>query len=80
MRQNQSLPEELLRQFNRIYTIPPNDLHVSFLTGWYKRLTSPLKGIPLIYIIPLSLFMVGALYWVLRGGVIRLTTLLQYGF
>ena len=60
--------------------MPPNDLHNETLTSWYKALTAPLKRIPFLYIIPLSVLLAGFMYLVVGQLLIRLVTLLQHGF
>ncbi|MDA1316731.1 MAG: hypothetical protein O3B87_01755 [bacterium] len=63
-----------------IFAIPPNDLHHKLLTNWYKLATSPLKRMPFIYIVPLSLGASLAVYMLFGQLIIQLVSLLQYGF
>lgn len=60
--------------------MPPNDLHNEMLTSWYKFLTAPLKRIPFLYIIPLSILLAALMYLTVGQLLIRLVTLLQHGF
>ncbi|OGK12912.1 hypothetical protein A3A93_01780 [Candidatus Roizmanbacteria bacterium RIFCSPLOWO2_01_FULL_38_12] len=71
---------ELKNSYRKIYSVAPNDLGSHGFTFLYKLFTRPIKVMPFLYIIPLSL--VGALIlYLLRGGlVIRLVNVLQYGF
>lgn len=80
MNQKSEVPERLLQKFQQIYSLPPNDLHNEILTSWYKFLTAPLKRIPFLYIIPLSVLIAAFLYLVVGQLLIRLVTLLQHGF
>lgn len=74
------MPDNLLNQFETITSIPPNDLHSKILTNLYKIFTSPLKKIPFIYIVPLSVCF-ALLCWFLLGKLLTpLVTLLQNGF
>lgn len=50
------------------------------LTSWYKFLTAPLKRIPFLYIIPLSILLAALMYLTVGQLLIRLVTLLQHGF
>lgn len=63
-----------------IFALKPNNLGNPFLTAWYKRLTKRLKAMPFLYIIPLSLVTALLLYLVFGGLVVRIATILQYGF
>ena len=68
------------KSLNEIYDIEPNDLGVSFLTNWFKRTTHPFKNVPFIIIIPLSFLVAIAMYLIFGYLLIRLVSLLQYGF
>ncbi|MBP9691393.1 hypothetical protein KBD81_04915 [Candidatus Woesebacteria bacterium] len=76
----QSVPDRILKHFEDIYSLPPNDLHNSVLTRLYKMGTAPLKSVPFLYIIPLSVLVAAALYLLTGQLVIKLVSLLQYGF
>jgi len=67
-------------QLDRIFELKPNDLHLPFLTNIYKLLTSPLKSLPVVYIIPISLGIAVVIYLVFGPIVVRLVSLLQHGF
>lgn len=70
----------LQHEFNRIFSLPPNDLGNKWLTYLYKFFTHPLKKMPFIYIVPLSVLFATLLYVLLGQLVIRLVSVLQYGF
>lgn len=76
----QAFQYKLLQKLNDTFSLPPNDLDVNFLTLWYKKSTTYLKNLPFIYIIPLSFIITFLLYLMIGSLVIKLTTLLQYGF
>ncbi|QQS44178.1 hypothetical protein IPM65_01055 [Candidatus Roizmanbacteria bacterium] len=80
MNQQSEIPDKLFQKFQQIYSLPPNDLHNEFLTSWYKFLTAPLKRIPFLYIIPLSILIAVLLYLTVGQLLIRLVSLLQHGF
>lgn len=75
-----SIPDRLLKQFEQISSLPPNDLHNRSLTSWYKLVTRPLKSIPLLFIIPLSVVASSLLYFIVGPLVIYLASFLQHGF
>lgn len=67
-------------KLERIFQLEPNDLHIPLLTTIYKTLTRPLKSLPIVYIIPISLGSAFLMYLVFGSLVVRLVSLLQYGF
>lgn len=68
------------KSMHAIFAIAPNDLHQKSLTNWYKIATQPLKRMPFVFIIPLSLGASLAVYMLFGQLVIKLVSLLQYGF
>jgi hypothetical protein len=68
------------RQFDRIFSVPPNDLGNKQLTFFYKLFTRPLKQMPFLYIIPFSFLTAVFLYYLLGPLLIKLVSILQYGF
>ncbi|HRN70453.1 MAG TPA: hypothetical protein PLS49_04660, partial [Candidatus Woesebacteria bacterium] len=57
---------KLQNEFDKIFSLPPNDLGNKWLTYLYGFFAHPLKKMPFIYILPLSL--VGAIVlYVLLG-------------
>ncbi len=71
---------KLKRKLHEVYFIEPNNLGLNALTKIYKTLTAPLKTIPLIFIVPLSIMTGIILYLLLNQLIVKLVTLLQYGF
>lgn len=71
---------KLKQKLNEVYLIEPNDVGISYLTFWYKRTTRYLKNLPFIIIIPLSFIFALFAYLILGQLLVRLVTLLQYGF
>lgn len=67
-------------EFRNIFSLPPNDLGNKWLTFLYKYFTHPLKKMPFLYIIPLSIIAAIGMYIVLGPFVIKLVSVLQYGF
>jgi hypothetical protein len=63
-----------------IFSIAPNDLHQKSLTHLYKIITQPLKRMPFLFIIPLSLGASLVVYLLFGRLIIKLVSLLQYGF
>lgn len=72
--------QDIQKEFNNIFSLPPNDLGNKWLTFLYKSVTRPLKKMPFIYILPLSIFIAIAMYFVFGQYVIKLVSVLQYGF
>ncbi len=71
---------KLKRRLHETYFIEPNDLGIDWLTKIYKTITAPLKTIPIIYIIPLSIILGVAIFLLLNQLIVKLVTILQYGF
>ena len=71
---------ELKHKLHEVYFVEPNDLGNSKLTSLYKTVTSFLKQMPFIFIVPLSVLLSFALYVIFGTLTVKLTTLLQYGF
>ncbi len=70
----------LTKKFQEIYSLEPNDLIFRPLTFFYKKLTHYFKTNPFMIILPLSFLIAMILYFVFGYLLVRLTTLLQYGF
>ncbi len=70
----------LKHKLEEVYFLEPNDLGNSYLTSIYKTFTSFLKMMPFVYVIPLSVIFTIMLYLLLGSLLVKLTTLLQYGF
>ena len=70
----------LKKKMREVFIIEPNDLNIGFLTNFYKKATAYLKTAPFIIIIPFSLLVGLFIYLIFGYLIVRLTTLLQYGF
>lgn len=70
----------LKRKFNEIYSLEPNNLVFRPLTFLYKKTVSYFKTTPFIIVIPLSFLITIILYFIFGYLLVRLTTILQYGF
>jgi len=68
------------QKLNEVFSIEPNDLGVDFLTFYFRKITAYFKVIPFVYIIPLTFLISLFLYLLLGKLLIRLVTILQYGF
>jgi len=75
-----TINHRLHKKFNEVYSIEPNDLFFKPATTFYKKISSYFKTAPFIIIIPLSFFVAICLYFVFGYFLVRLTTILQYGF
>lgn len=70
----------LKKKLNEVYSIETNNLGLYFLDNLYKKTTAYFKTAPFIIIIPLS-FIIGIVIYLVFGYLlIRLVSLLQYGF
>lgn len=63
-----------------IFSVAPTDLGISPLTALYKLVTSRLKVMPFIYLVPVCVLTAIFAYLIFGHALVRLTTLLQYGF
>lgn len=70
----------LKRKLNEVFSIEPNDLGVGWLTASYKKATTFLKTMPFIVIVPFSIMVGIVLYLLLGRFLVRLASILQYGF
>lgn len=71
---------ELRDKMEEVYLVEPNDLGFARATYLYRKINVYFKQMPFLFIIPLS-FVVAILLSIFFGPfIIRLTTLLQYGF
>lgn len=77
---NDTLYLLLKKRLNEVYSIEPNDLRHPMLTNMYKRLTHRLKTYPFIVIIPASLLLSLLVYGVIGLLIVRVVSILQFGF
>lgn len=70
----------LKNKLDEIYLIEPNDLGYPLLTRFYKRFTVHLKSMPFLLIVPSSIFISMVMYVLLGALLVKLATILQYGF
>ncbi|CAN5219359.1 hypothetical protein BH09PAT2_BH09PAT2_03330 [soil metagenome] len=75
-----SFTNKLEQELQEIFSIKPNDLGNQHLTMVYKYITGPLKKMPFVYVIPMSFVVSFMLYALLGQFVVKLVSLLQYGF
>ena len=79
-RTNDKVYSQLKKHFNEVYSITPNDLHISWLTKIYKYLGGYVKFLPFRVLIPFSVIAALIIYILFGMLVIRLVSILQYGF
>jgi hypothetical protein len=68
------------QKMNEVFSIESNDLGFNFLTNYFKKFTAYLKVAPFIYIIPITFLVSISLYFILGRFLVKLVTVLQYGF
>jgi hypothetical protein len=71
---------QLRKHYNEVYSIEPNELHSEKLTSFYKTIGRYLKVFPFRVFVPFSAIAALALYIVFGILIIRLVSILQYGF
>lgn len=72
--------KRLKKQMNEIFLLEPNNLGFWPLTSLFKRTTKPLKTMPFIIIIPVTFIIALIMYLIFGNLLIKLVSLLQYGF
>jgi len=70
----------LKQKMNEVFSIEPNELGTGFLTNYFRKITAYLKIIPFVYIIPITFSVSIFLYFIFGRFLIKLVTVLQYGF
>lgn len=71
---------QLREKMDEVYLVKPNDLGFAAGNKIYRKMNVYFKRMPFLFIIPLS-FAVSLLLYMLFGPlIVRLTTILQYGF
>ena len=70
----------LKRKLNEVFSVEPNDLGNDFITYYFKRITAYFKVIPFVYIIPLTFLISLFLYFLFGRLLVKLVTILQYGY
>lgn len=68
------------QKMNEVFSIEPNNLGINLLTNYFRRIAFYLKNAPFIVIIPLMIILSIFLYFILGRQLIRLVTILQYGY
>ena len=68
------------QKLNEVFLVEPNDLGIDSLTFYFRKITARLKTIPFAYVIPFTFLISLVLYLILGKLLIRLVTILQYGF
>lgn len=70
----------LSNKLDEVFTLKPNDLGNVKLTFFYHRVTVLFKKMPFIIIIPAAFFLTLIAYFFFGVFLVKLVTLLQYGF
>ena len=70
----------LQQKLDEVFLVEPNNLGIGILTSIYKKVTIYLKNLPFLVIIPLAFLLAVFIYLIVGHLVVKLTTLLQYGF
>lgn len=70
----------LQEKMEEVYLVEPNDLGFATGTKIYRRINGYFKTMPFLFIIPVSFLAATVLYLLFGPLIVRLTTMLQYGF
>lgn len=68
------------QKLNEVFYVEPNDLGVGFMTNYFRKITAYLKIMPFVYVIPITFLISISLYFLLGRFLIKLVTIMQYGF
>ena len=72
--------ENIKSRINNTYTLMPNDLYWTKITYLYKLFTQPLKSFPFKIYLPISIIIGIFSFFIFRFLIIRLVSLIQFGF
>ncbi len=70
----------LKQKYHEAFIVEPSDLGNPSLTRLYKQISSSLKVMPFVYLIPLSFLIALAVSLVFHLPLVKLTTTLQHAF
>lgn len=80
MKNSGFLHNRLEKKLYEVFSLKPTDLGSRRLTALYKIITKRLKTMPFLYVIPLAMIIAIFAYLLLGHSIVRLASLLQYGF
>ena len=75
-----SINFRMKQKMNEVFSVEPNDLGINILTNYFRKITSYFKTAPFILVIPLAILISLFLYIIFGGLLVRLVTILQYGY
>lgn len=75
-----NIPRRVSKQYQEIYALQPNQLGNEHVDVFYKITTRFLKKAPFIVIIPIVIITVVLVYVLVGPLLVKLASLLQYGF
>ncbi len=79
-RTNDKVYSQLKKHFDEVYSIKPSDLRFPWLTKIYKYFSGYVKFLPFRVFVPLSAVIAFIAYIIFGLLIIRLVSILQYGF
>jgi hypothetical protein len=78
---SQQTYKKLMQQkLQEVFSLEPNDLGFEKITHLYKKTTGRLKVNPFVYILPLSVFIAVSMWGIFGHLVVKMVSVLQYGF
>ncbi|MEN9327475.1 MAG: hypothetical protein RI947_283 [Candidatus Parcubacteria bacterium] len=70
----------LKHKLDEVFILEPNDLGNGFLTMLFKKTSAFFKVMPFLYILPFSIAISCVAYVLFGALIVKLVSLLQYGF
>jgi len=75
-----SINFRMKQKMNEVFSVEQNELGIGFITNYFKKITSYLKTAPFIFVIPLAISISLFLYIIFGRLLVKLVTILQYGY
>lgn len=70
----------LKQKYHEAFIVEPSNLGNPHLTRLYKQVSSTLKVMPFVYLVPLSFFIALIVTLIFGFPLVKLTTILQHAF
>jgi len=75
-----TIPTRIQNKYSEIFSLQPNKFGNERINSLYKMTTRFLKKAPFIVIVPMVTFVVILIYIIIGSLLVKLASLLQYGF
>lgn len=77
---NDAIYTDLKKRYNEIYSLKPQSFRSSYMQGLFNFIARHLKTFPFKVFIPVSMGFAMVLLFIFGVFIVRLVTILQYGF